>query len=230
MCVDARSAARSRRSCSTRRSTSRRTPSESRPHIRHGPRISLSRREHEPQARSAFTQSVVADAAFTAPNERMHVAAAVFMRDELVCSFVNRCWRRRANSFIHHFRSRLSGGTVSVCARRRRSCRFAVWAQVALGVFLARCFPLRAVRHPRRRGAVRTLRPHLDNEDRSPTRGSTNSAQVSRVAHGSGRRGLSKSKKGSLSGLRDTARPRQFAATCKRQSQATYICSTRPGK
>ena len=45
---------------------------------------------------------MIADAALAAPDERMDVAAAVLERDELMCSFVNCCWRQRAIFSFHH--------------------------------------------------------------------------------------------------------------------------------
>jgi hypothetical protein len=33
----------------------------------------------------------------------MHIAAAVFMRDQLMCGFVNRSWRRRLIFSVHHY-------------------------------------------------------------------------------------------------------------------------------
>jgi len=32
----------------------------------------------------------------------MHIAAAVFIRDEFMCSFMDRRWRRRAIFSVHH--------------------------------------------------------------------------------------------------------------------------------
>jgi DNA-directed RNA polymerase specialized sigma24 family protein len=49
----------------------------------------------------------------------MHIAAAVFMRHELMCSFVNRCWRRRAIFSVHHLRNRLRAMSPRRCATRR---------------------------------------------------------------------------------------------------------------